>query len=449
MTARTLTLLVLLALAAAAELPIFDAHVHYSHDAWENLPPEDAGAILRKAGGRRALVSSSGDEGTQRLVAEPPDSCVPSLRPYRSRGDVGTWVRDDTVVAVPGGTPAQQSATRRSATSTCTAPMPTCRCRAGWSRWRSKHELVLHAHSDTDAVERLFRQDPAPASCGRTRLRAARRVREMLRKHKNLWCDLAFRSDQGSGGKLRRSGARCSSSFRTASWSAPTRSRRSVGTTSSSTRAGRARGSPTCRPPLAERIPLAQRRGALRVLEARNDAAMSAAGPPPKARIPPPRGAAPRREPTRRVGGSYKRMPPHQRDLLARDVLASGPTARRRRAASDLVGAPRHVVDNAHYTIAYATKPDPIPMGPQHFVVEFSVCARAGAKASAGGPRRCEHAGAQARHELSSRRDDDPPRAPCGTRRMLFHMPADWVPDLRRRCRQYDRAGGPKTIRLD
>jgi hypothetical protein len=24
---------------AAAELPIFDAHLHYSHDAWDNLPP--------------------------------------------------------------------------------------------------------------------------------------------------------------------------------------------------------------------------------------------------------------------------------------------------------------------------------------------------------------------------------------------------------------------------
>jgi len=52
-----------LALAAmpvrAAELPIFDAHVHYSHDAWELLPPKEAVAVLRKAGVKRALVSSS------------------------------------------------------------------------------------------------------------------------------------------------------------------------------------------------------------------------------------------------------------------------------------------------------------------------------------------------------------------------------------------------------
>ena len=61
--------LLLLALpAAASELPIFDAHVHYSHDAWENLPPKAAIEILRKAGVRRALVSSSGDDGQQRQI---------------------------------------------------------------------------------------------------------------------------------------------------------------------------------------------------------------------------------------------------------------------------------------------------------------------------------------------------------------------------------------------
>jgi hypothetical protein len=27
-------------------------------------------------------------------------------------------------------------------------------------------------------------------------------VREMLRRHKNLWCDLAFRTDQARGGKV-------------------------------------------------------------------------------------------------------------------------------------------------------------------------------------------------------------------------------------------------------
>jgi hypothetical protein len=81
---RALIALVLLVLSISAKaeaLPIFDAHLHYSHDAWDSVPPADVIAILRKAGVRRALVSSSGDDGQQRLYAAAPDLIVPELRP--------------------------------------------------------------------------------------------------------------------------------------------------------------------------------------------------------------------------------------------------------------------------------------------------------------------------------------------------------------------------------
>src|SRR5918994_4987943 len=98
---RALIVLALLAVpgrAPAAELRIFDAHIHYSHDAWSVVPPKEAVAILRKAGVKRALVSSSDDEGTQKLLAEAPDLIIPELRPYRLRADVGTWVRDPAIL---------------------------------------------------------------------------------------------------------------------------------------------------------------------------------------------------------------------------------------------------------------------------------------------------------------------------------------------------------------
>ena len=199
----TLAIACLPALAcAAAELPIFDAHVHYSHDAWPNLPPADAVAILRKAGLARALVSSSGDEGTQRLAALAPDLVVPSLRPYRTRGDVSTWVRDDTVVAF---LEERLKASRYAAIGEfhvygADADLPVPRRLVALA---SQHKLVLHAHSDVDAIERLFRQDPQArilwAHSGFDRPDV---LREMLRKHGNLWCDLAFRSEQGAGGKV-------------------------------------------------------------------------------------------------------------------------------------------------------------------------------------------------------------------------------------------------------
>lgn len=84
--------------AADAPLPIFDAHLHYSHDAWEMVPPQAAIDILKKAGVRRALVSSSNDNGQQRMHALAPDLILPSLRPYRSRADTGSWFRDDATI---------------------------------------------------------------------------------------------------------------------------------------------------------------------------------------------------------------------------------------------------------------------------------------------------------------------------------------------------------------
>ncbi|MGH6623632.1 MAG: hypothetical protein ACREBN_06650, partial [Burkholderiaceae bacterium] len=79
--------------SAAEPLPIFDAHVHYSHDAWEVLPPAKVLQLIREAGVTRVLVSSSDDDGQQRLVNLAPDVFLPSLRPYRRRGDVSTWTR--------------------------------------------------------------------------------------------------------------------------------------------------------------------------------------------------------------------------------------------------------------------------------------------------------------------------------------------------------------------
>jgi len=66
--------------ATEAPLPVFDAHLHYSHDAWERIPPKEAVALMRQAGLKRAMVSSSSDEGTQKLYAEAPDLVLPVLR---------------------------------------------------------------------------------------------------------------------------------------------------------------------------------------------------------------------------------------------------------------------------------------------------------------------------------------------------------------------------------
>lgn len=203
MSSRTLLLaLAWVPLAAADELPIFDAHLHYSHDAWEVLPPAEAVAILRKAGVKRALVSSSGDDGQQRMKALAPDLVITELRPYRSRGEIGTWVRDESVPDYLAERLAKHQYTGIGEFHLfgADADLPVPRRMVELARARN---LFLHAHSDADAVERLFRQWPqARILWAHSGFERPEKVAAMLRRHAKLWCDLAFRTEHASGGKV-------------------------------------------------------------------------------------------------------------------------------------------------------------------------------------------------------------------------------------------------------
>lgn len=204
---KTVVLSAFVALAAlpakaADPLPLIDAHVHYSHDAWDNLPPKDAVAVLRRAGLRKVFVSSSSDDGTQKLRAEAPDLIVPVLRPYRMRGELGTWFRDPTVIELLDsrlkkggyagigefhifGEDADGEIFRQVV------------------QLAKKYGVFLHAHSDADAVDRIFKQDPdATVLWAHSGFAEPDKVAAMLKKHKRLWSDLAFRSDHADGDKV-------------------------------------------------------------------------------------------------------------------------------------------------------------------------------------------------------------------------------------------------------
>jgi predicted TIM-barrel fold metal-dependent hydrolase len=188
--------------AADDQRPIVDAHIHYSHDTWSVVPPPEAIQVLRQAGIKKAFVSSSNDDGTQMLVKAAPDLIVPVLRPYRTRGEIGTWVRDPSIVP---------HVELRLETNTyagigefhvfgADADLPVMRRMVELAKQR---KIFLHAHSDAGAVERIFKQDPdARVLWAHSGFDQPDNVRTMLAKHKMLWADLAFRNDYAPGGRL-------------------------------------------------------------------------------------------------------------------------------------------------------------------------------------------------------------------------------------------------------
>ena len=184
---------------AADPLPIADTHVHYSHDAWGTVPVPEVIGLMRKAGLRFAMVSSSSDEGTQRLFQAAPELVVPSLRPYRSRGEISSWVRDDTVVRHV------EDRLRRFRYAAigefhvygADADLPVPRRMVQLAR---QHNLLLHAHSDSDAIERLFAQFPqARVLWAHAGFERPAQVRALLRKHRTLWADPSFKRHFAEG----------------------------------------------------------------------------------------------------------------------------------------------------------------------------------------------------------------------------------------------------------
>ena len=73
-----------------ADLPIFDAHVHYKEPAWGPYPVDRVLDLMDRNGVAMGLVSSTPDEGTIMLWEHAPNRIVPELRPYH-----GIWGSSD------------------------------------------------------------------------------------------------------------------------------------------------------------------------------------------------------------------------------------------------------------------------------------------------------------------------------------------------------------------
>ncbi len=178
----------------AAQYPVFDAHIHYSRPDWDAYPPERALALLARAGVRRALVSSTPDDGTLKLYERAPTVVVPFLRPYRTREDMAGWHADAGRRGVYRGIGEFHL-------GAADVDAPVVRRIAELA---AERDLFLHAHVDADTIEKLLARYPKVrflwAHAGMSA--DAETVGRLLDRFARLWVELALRSDVAPGGRL-------------------------------------------------------------------------------------------------------------------------------------------------------------------------------------------------------------------------------------------------------
>jgi Amidohydrolase len=211
---RCMLLLVALGLGAlsrAADEPaLFDGHIHYNGDAWDQYPVDKALQFLSEANITKALLSSTPIEGTLKLYAADPKRFIPELRVYRKATSLeswyaerATWWRDpETITFLENelkrgiykgigefhlfGVEAQSSVIKRMVALAV------------------ERDILLHAHSDAAAIETLFAHDGKVkilwAHAGMNTPPAT--VGEWLERFPNLWVELSYRYDVVSGEAL-------------------------------------------------------------------------------------------------------------------------------------------------------------------------------------------------------------------------------------------------------
>lgn len=182
-------------LAIAGELKLFDAHIHYSHDAREGIAPAEAVKILRSAGLHRAFVSSSSDEGTQKLYKIAPDLIVPVLRPYRKRGELSSWMHDESVVTMLSERLANNyyAGIGEFHADGEQIDLPVLQQVIALAR---RYQIFLHAHVDVEAVHRIFVTDPdALVIWAHAGFESPQAIATLMEQYPNLWADLSFREE--------------------------------------------------------------------------------------------------------------------------------------------------------------------------------------------------------------------------------------------------------------
>ena len=179
---------------SAGELPLFDAHVHYSEDIWQAIPADDAIIRLEKQGIRRAIVSSTPANGAIKLYEQNPGLVIPFLRPYRTPDDRRDWYKNPDILNYIRSQLESFDYRGLGEFHLFGSQVNTPVMKDILALARKKN-LILFAHSDTETIDALLTAAP-----NLTVIWAhggfdvdVNIIAKKLTQHRNLYIELSFR----------------------------------------------------------------------------------------------------------------------------------------------------------------------------------------------------------------------------------------------------------------
>jgi hypothetical protein len=190
--------------ARAADMPIFDAHLHYNEEAFAAFPLERVLELFRRNNVRGILANSRPNAGTHKLLdakARGDLWVVPFLRPYKVRADRETWFKDPLNFAF-----ILEELPRRPYVGI--GEFHLSAAEAGGDQMRRLVDLAverglwLHAHTDEAGIATLMRHNPkAKIVWAHTGFgTSVETVSTMLATHPSLVCELSYRGGIVEGG---------------------------------------------------------------------------------------------------------------------------------------------------------------------------------------------------------------------------------------------------------
>ncbi len=181
-----------------SNLPLFDAHIHYKEPAWGLYPPDTVIEMMDRNGVAMALVSSTPDDGTIKLLEYAPKRIVPELRPYHGNAGSSNWTKAEGMETYIRGRLEKFPHEGIGEFHIHRLDPTDDELFTAIAAMAKERDILIHVHSGAEPVQYLFDLEPELtiiwAHAGMSEPPSV--VGEMMSSYSTLYADTSYREDE-------------------------------------------------------------------------------------------------------------------------------------------------------------------------------------------------------------------------------------------------------------